>query len=74
MFCRLMNRVELAKLQPAYTFSLQPRAPIIRDSGSNPLDLRSAIAHQLKRSNQQQARLAWEQQLVAMQTKQTSHS
>jgi hypothetical protein len=63
---RLMNRVELAKLQP--------RAPIIRDSGSNLLDLRSAIAHQLKRSNQQQARLAWEQQLVAMQTKHTSHS
>lgn len=74
MFCRLMNRVELAKLQPAYIFSLQPRAPIIRDSGSNPLDLRSAIAHQLKRSNQQQARLAWEQQPVAMQTKHTSHS
>ncbi len=69
-----MNRVELAKLQPAYIFSLQPRAPIIRDSGSNPLDLRSAIAHQLKRSNQQQARLAWEQQPVAMQTKHTSHS
>jgi hypothetical protein len=48
---------------PSDPFSLQSRVC----SGNNPLDLTSAITHQLQRSNDQQALQAWQQQLEATQ-------